>query len=172
MCPGNYRNGRSVSVGANGCMVFPVLGYRLRLGSGLDRSLLLNFLSKTYRELADIQSSTHLAETVDRHWSPETPLWWVETDTYPHQTVACLWLGNAIDQQLGDRYGYVLVLYVLPDHRRRGIATALLTTAQEWAEARGDRQLGLQVFADNTTALALYHKLGYQTHSLWLTKSL
>ena len=83
-----------------------------------------------------------------------------------------MWLGNAIDQQQGDRHSYVLALYVAPDHRRRGIATALLQQAQGWATARGDRQMGLQVFAANPGAIALYRKLGYQTHALWLTKSL
>jgi ribosomal protein S18 acetylase RimI-like enzyme len=63
-------------------------------------------------------------------------------------------------------------LYVSPEHRRRGIATALLAIAQSWAEARGDRQIGLQVFANNPAAIALYEKMGYQTHSLWLTKPL
>ena len=153
-------------------MVFSVPGYRLRQGSGLDRSLLVNFLSKTYEELAGTQTFTHLADTVDRHLSSETPLWWVETEALPRSPVACLWLGNAVDQQWGDRHSYVLVLYVLPEHRRHGLATGLLATAQAWAQARGDRQIGLQVFADNTAALALYRKLGYRTHSLWLAKPL
>jgi ribosomal protein S18 acetylase RimI-like enzyme len=73
---------------------------------------------------------------------------------------------------VGDRHSYVLVLYVVPEHRRRGIATALLNKAQEWAKARGDRQIGLQVFADNPGAIALYKKFGFQTHSFWLTKGL
>ena len=153
-------------------MGFSVPGYCLRQGSGLDRSLLVNFLSKTYEELAGTQSFTHLADTVDRHLSPETPLWWVEAAPPASGPVACLWLGNAVDQQQGDRHGYILVLYVLPEHRRRGIATALLKTAQAWAQARGDRQIGLQVFADNAAALALYRKLGYQPQAFWLTKPL
>lgn len=151
---------------------FSVAGYALREGSCLDRSRLLHFLSKTYEELAGTQTFHHLAETVERHLSPETPLWWVETIAPPTQAVACLWLGNAIDQQQGDLHSYILVLYVVPRCRRQGIATALLTLAQNWARARGDRQLGLQVFADNAAALALYRKVGFHTHSLWLTKSL
>lgn len=153
-------------------MTFAVPGYHLRHGSGLDRSLLVNFLSKTYEELSGTQTFDHLAATVDQHFCSETPLWWVETNTQPPQPVACLWLGNAIDQQEGDRQGYILVLYVLPEHRRQGIATALLQTAQMWGKDRGDRRIGLQVFADNVAAIELYRKLGYQTHSLWLTKSL
>lgn len=133
-------------------MVFSVPGYYLRRGSGLDRSLLVNFLSKTFEELSGTQTFTHLADTVNRHFSKETPLWFVErvleTETASPQSVACLWLGNAIDQQQGDRHSYVLVLYVLPKHRRQGIATALMQVAQDWAQARGDRKIGLQVFVD------------------------
>lgn len=153
-------------------MVFAVPGYTMRRGSGIDRSLLVKFLSKTYEEIAGTQRFYHLAQTVDRHLSEQTPLWWVDTEPASSSPVGCLWLGNAIDQQQGDRHSYVLVLYVSPEHRRKGIATALLNKAQAWATARGDRQIGLQVFADNPGAIALYQKLGFQTHSLWLTKSL
>ncbi|MEL6381259.1 MAG: GNAT family N-acetyltransferase [Cyanobacteria bacterium J06626_18] len=153
-------------------MTFAVPGYRLRQGSGLDRSLLVNFLGKTYSELSGTETFTHLAEMVDYHFCSETPLWWVERVQPPTSPVACLWLGNAVDQQQGDHHGYVLMLYVLPDHRRRGIATALLKIAQDWGTARGDQQIGLQVFADNAAAIALYRKLGFETHSLWLKKTL
>lgn len=153
-------------------MAFAVPGYALRRGSSLDRSLLVKFLSKTYEEIAGTQQFYHLAQTVDRHLSERTPLWWVDTVPPLPSPIACLWLGNAIDQQRGDHHSYILVLYVSPKHRRRGIATALLDTAQHWAKQRGDRQIGLQVFADNAGAIALYRQMGYQTHSLWLTKSL
>jgi ribosomal protein S18 acetylase RimI-like enzyme len=153
-------------------MSFEVPGYTLRRGSRLDRALLVKFLSQTYEEIAGTQRFYHLAQTVDRHLSEQTPLWWVDTEPVTASPVGCLWLGNAIDQHQGDRHSYVLMLYVSPDHRRQGLATALLRQAQEWARARGDRQIGLQVFADNPAAIALYEKLGFQTHSFWLTKAL
>lgn len=153
-------------------MTFAIAGYVLRRGSGSDLALLVKFLGKTYQETLGTQNTQHLAETVEQHFSIETPVWWVATATSTPQTVGCLWLGNAIDQQQGDRHSYVLALYVAPAHRRQGIATALLQRAQAWAQARGDRQIGLQVFAENEGAIALYRKLGYQNHSLWLTKPL
>jgi len=153
-------------------MTFAIAGYRLRAGSGKDRALLVKFLGKTYQEAAGTNTFQHLAATVERHFSPKTPVWWVETDSSPSQTVGFLWLGNAIDQQQGDRHSYVLAIYVAPEHRRQGIATALLNHAQTWAREKGDRQIGLQVYADNAGAIALYRKLGYQTQSLWLTKPL
>ena len=151
---------------------FALPGYGLRRGSSLERSQLVHFLSRTYAETAGTQAFDHLAQTVDRHLSPNTPIWWVYAEALPHPPIAGLWLGSAIDQQRGDRHSYVLMLYVSPAHRRQGIATALLKVAQVWAQQQGDRQLGLQVLGDNSAAIALYTKLGYRTHSLWLTKPL
>ncbi len=161
-------------------------GYKLRAGSGIDRALLVKFLHQTYRCLAPEQDFSHLTNTVEQYFSNQTPLWWVDlvdlkaepNPEFPFAAspaghpVACLWLGNAIDQISGDRHAHIFLLYVAPAHRRRGIASALLTYAQNWAKARGDRQLGLQVFLNNPPALALYQKMGFCSVSLLMSKSL
>ncbi|MDB9512868.1 GNAT family N-acetyltransferase, partial [Kamptonema animale CS-326] len=90
----------------------------------------------------------------------------------PALKIGCLWLGNAIDQVSGDRYAHIFLLYVDPEHRHRGIGSALVSLAENWARERGDLQIGLQVFVTNKPALNLYQKLGYQTHSLSMLKSL
>ncbi|MEM6836368.1 MAG: GNAT family N-acetyltransferase [Cyanobacteria bacterium P01_C01_bin.120] len=154
-------------------MEFAIAGYALRRGRNTDRALLIEFLSQTYQETGTAQNYRHLAQTVDQHFSAsQTPLWWVDKIAAPSRPIGYLWLGTAIDQQQGDRHSYILALYVAPECRRQGIATALLQQAQVWAQAKGDRQIGLQVFANNPGAIALYRKLGYRTHSLWLMKSL
>lgn len=171
-------------------------GYFIRSGSGLDRALLVKFMQQTYQELYPDRSFAHLAETVDRYLSAETPLWWVEAKPDPdgspgnhrlnpqvnpqpsdtrstlHAPVACLWLGSAIDQIRGDCHTYIFLLYVHPEHRRLGIGSALMQRAEAWAKAKGDRQIGLQVFHHNQPALNLYEKLGYQTQSIWMMKQL
>jgi ribosomal protein S18 acetylase RimI-like enzyme len=147
-------------------------GYTIRVGSGLDRALLVQFMQRTYRELYPDRDYAHLAETVDRYLSPDTPLWWVEVEGGSASPIGCLWLGNAADQTQGDRHTYILLLYVNPNHRRRGIGSALMRHAEQWATNRGDRQIGLQVFCDNQPAINLYKKLGYQTQSLWMVKEL
>jgi ribosomal protein S18 acetylase RimI-like enzyme len=86
--------------------------------------------------------------------------------------IACLWVGNAIDQVHGNRHAHIFILYVVPEHRRRGIGTALMQYVENWAIQRGDRQIGLQVFQSNKPALNLYNQLGYQTQSLWMVKFL
>ena len=90
----------------------------------------------------------------------------------PHPPIACLWVGNAIDQVEGNRHAHIFILYVVPEHRRRGIGTALMQYVENWAIQRGDRQIGLQVFQSNKPALNLYNQLGYQTQSLWMVKFL
>ena len=169
-------------------------GYRLRVGSGLDRALLVKFMQRTYQEMFP-QDFSHLARTVEQYFSQETPLWWVDfigkrqgdketrgqgeffsntppTSPTPPTPVACLWVGNAVDQVQGDRNAHIFLLYVIPEHRRRGIGTALMRYVEHWAIAKGDRQIGLQVFQSNQSAINLYNQLGYQTKSFWMVKSL
>ncbi len=158
-------------------------GYRLRQGSSREQATLVKFMQLSYQELFPEQDDfSHLAVTVGKYFSKETPLWWVElakpavsqgSPTVPWlQPIACLWLGNAVDQIQGHRHAHVFLLYVMPEYRRQGIGSALMRYAEDWARARGDRQIGLQVFQRNQAALLLYERLGYQTQSLWMLKPL
>lgn len=152
-------------------------GYGMTLGSPLDRSLLLQFMATTYAELTPDQDQTHLAVTLDNHLASDTPIWWIWVTTEADEVaveepVGCIWVGNAVDQRQGDRHAYVLLLYVDPAHRRRGLATVLLQRAHQWAVSRGDRQIALQVFSHNQPALRLYEKLGYITQSMLMYRPL
>ena len=167
-------------------------GYSIRKGSTLDKALLVKFMQRTYQEQFPDQDFSHLAHTVEQYFCRDTPLWWVyeqqgtgnqiELPITNHPSlipIACLWVGNAIDQVSGDRHPHIFLLYVTPEHRRRGIGKALMAYIEDWAKQRGDasgersyRQIGLQVFQSNTPALNLYHQLGYKEQSLWMVKSL
>ena len=50
---------------------------------------------------------------------------------------------------------------VRPEHRRRGVASAITTAAEQAAAARGYDRLRLQVSVANGGAQALYRGLGY-----------
>lgn len=150
-----------------------ISGYSLRAGSPLDRALLVKFMERNYQELGDTPPLQHLAATVDRYLSCDTPLWLVEPLGQRMPTaVGVIWLGQATDQRSGQLHPYVLLLYVHPDHRRRGLATALLNRAHDWAIAGGHGQISLQVFSHNQAAQALYRKLGYQDEALLMKRSL
>ncbi len=145
--------------------------YCLVSGDRQDRPYLLDFLSRTYQEIfPEQQNFSHLSQTVDQYFSRRSPLWWAKVNASDTAPIAGLWLGNAVDQVTGQHYAHVFMLYVLPDYRRQGIATALLEEAQRWSQTRGDRQIGLQVFPQNTAALNLYQKLGFIPHSVMMLK--
>ncbi|MGB6298329.1 MAG: GNAT family N-acetyltransferase [Rivularia sp. (in: cyanobacteria)] len=159
-----------------------LIDYTIRSGSTKDFALLVKFMQRTYQDMFGRQDFSHLSQTVGQYLSPDTPLWWVEhsaqkkeqvdIDIFPTRPIACLWMGNAIDQISGLRHAHIFLLYVTPSHRRKGIGTALMQYAENWAKQRGDNQIALQVFQTNTPALNLYNQLGYQIQSLWMIKPL
>ncbi len=153
---------------------FALPGYQLRVGSTRDRPTVVKFMERTYRELDPQQPTGHIAATVDRYLGRDTPLWWVDVDSAADAAaspVGAIWLGQATDQRSGVLHPYVLMLYVAPEHRRRGIATALLAVAEAWAQQQGHRQISLQVFSDNPAAQALYQSLGYYPEAILLKKT-
>jgi ribosomal protein S18 acetylase RimI-like enzyme len=61
---------------------------------------------------------------------------------------------------------------VLPEYRGRGYGRAIMLAAEAEVTARGLRELGLNVFAANTPAVALYESLGYAVTSQQMAKTL
>ncbi|MGF1672411.1 MAG: GNAT family N-acetyltransferase, partial [Rivularia sp. (in: cyanobacteria)] len=95
--------------------------YTVRSGSTLDLALLVKFMQRTYQDIFPQQDFTHLSQTVEQYLSPDTPLWWVEysaplkpVSIFPSRPIACLWMGNAIDQITGLRHAHIFLLYVIP----------------------------------------------------------
>lgn len=64
---------------------------------------------------------------------------------------------------LGPLKGHVISIAVLPEYRRRGIATAMLKTAlARMRERYGARECYLEVRVSNHPAISLYRKLGFR----------
>lgn len=159
---------------------FPIENYSLETGSSLQRARLVKFMQRAYREMGYEQVGAHLADTVERHLSQQSQLWWLidgQAATLPvglpgihhREPVGCLWLGEAVDQRNGQKQAYVFLLYVAPAHRCQGLGTALMCHAQLWAKQQGYRHIGLQVFEENVAAIRLYRKLGYQSQAQWMS---
>jgi GNAT superfamily N-acetyltransferase len=145
--------------------------YQLVAGTALDLASLMKFLQVTYQELyPDQQNYQHLQATVDRYFSAETPLWFI--NTADATKVACLWMGLAIDQVNGIRHPNIFLVYVDPAYRRQGIGTATIEHAEAWARSQGYTQIGLQVFTTNKSAIDLYHQLGYMDRSISMMREL
>jgi GNAT superfamily N-acetyltransferase len=58
----------------------------------------------------------------------------------------------------------VMAVEVEPQHRRQGLAAAVMAALWQWGAERGAQRSYLQVSADNVPAIALYEKLGYWIH--------
>ena len=62
--------------------------------------------------------------------------------------------------------GEVTELYVAPQARRRGVATALLAALDDHFRKQGCGVVRIEVFAPNAAARAFYANLGYQERDL------
>jgi ribosomal protein S18 acetylase RimI-like enzyme len=63
---------------------------------------------------------------------------------------------------LASRFGFgEMGMAVAREWRGRGVGTALMEAAIEWARERGLHKLSLSVFPHNAAAIALYRKFGF-----------
>ncbi len=76
------------------------------------------------------------------------------------------------DFQTGEEQGYVSDFAVSEQAEGRGVASALMAAAEEWARERGYRCLALDVFAMNLRARAFYARSGFAEQNLKLIKVL
>ena len=72
------------------------------------------------------------------------------------EPVGSLWLCTL------DPMAFVYDIVVREDQRRKGYGAAIMNAAALWTRDRGHQVLGLNVFAHNPGARALYDRLGYQ----------
>ena len=91
-----------------------------------------------------------------------------------------MWLGCFIDGELAgvvigsydSRKGWLNRLAVVPQHRKKGVANALVREMERLLRARGFRIIGVLVNNDNEASLSLFRESGYETleHIVYLRK--
>lgn len=83
-----------------------------------------------------------------------------------------IWVSTEIGLGTGEFCGWVLDIYVRPEHRRRGIGSMLLSKAEEWARKQNAGSLWLNAGAENEAALALYRHEGFKVETVHMSKRL
>ena len=71
---------------------------------------------------------------------------------------------GTVDLASGGAWLAVNAVEVHPDHRRRGIATAVTAALWQWGREQGAGRTCLTVLAENEPAVGLYERLGYWRH--------
>ena len=84
--------------------------------------------------------------------------------------VGVVWI--AIEDKHGAVSAYIYDIAIEPAFRRRGHALHALQALEPIAEAAGATGIGLNVFANNAGAQALYRKLGYAPTNFNMHKAL
>jgi len=72
--------------------------------------------------------------------------------------------GRAALSERADVWLGITDIWVDPAQRRRGLASAVLTSLLQWGAERGATTAYLQLRGDNAAALAAYARLGFRTH--------
>ena len=69
---------------------------------------------------------------------------------------------------LAAAWGGIAAMWVAPAARRRGIATGMMAALARAADRAGAASLHLQTDTDNTSALALYERHGFERHHAYV----
>ena len=76
--------------------------------------------------------------------------------------------GLAVARRRGERLGFLEVVYVRPDARKKGLAAELVNEVVARLLAAGAEMLELEVLASNTEARAIYERWGFRPVELTL----
>lgn len=68
------------------------------------------------------------------------------------------------------RHSYLGFMYVVPEHRGKGINKLIVDALESWSISRGVPEIQLEVYVDNVTAIKAYEKAGYSGLILQMRK--
>lgn len=140
-----------------------------------DLPLIVEMKLRMFREVGSITllrdgAETQIAQTYKSLYEQDLLRHFIAYEA--GQPVAC---GGAVIKEdvpfcffRDPRYGYVMDVYVLPGHRRQGLATRVVEATLNWLREQGVRQVKLK---PSGPARGLYEKLGFRDDgemSLWM----
>jgi GNAT superfamily N-acetyltransferase len=70
------------------------------------------------------------------------------------------------------RHSYLGFMYVVPEHRGKGINGMIVAELESWSFSQGVKEMQLEVYAENAAAIKAYGKAGYAPLILQMRKDL
>lgn len=70
------------------------------------------------------------------------------------------------------KHAYLGFMYVVPEHRGKGVNKLVLKALEEWSLSQGVSEMRLEVYVANTGAIRAYEKSGYMGHMLEMRRRL
>ncbi|MES2778171.1 MAG: GNAT family N-acetyltransferase [Bacteroidota bacterium] len=71
-----------------------------------------------------------------------------------------------------DHHAYLGFMFVHPEHRGKGINKKIIEALKKWAISRDVKELRLDVYFDNISAIKAYEKIGFAKHMIEMRMSL
>jgi ribosomal protein S18 acetylase RimI-like enzyme len=133
-----------------------------------DLEKLLSFSEALYREDGTLRFEEERARAGFRQLLEDDSLgrvWMIDAGGRPVGYVVLTW-GFSIEHW--GRVGLVDELFVLPDHRDRGLGTAALELVERSCRERGVRAIQLEVSRSNVRGQELYRRRGFVDHDRYL----
>jgi GNAT superfamily N-acetyltransferase len=65
-------------------------------------------------------------------------------------------------------YAYLGFMYVVPEHRGKGVNRLVLDALSKWARSKNITEMRLEVYFGNTPAIAAYEKAGFVKDLIWM----
>ena len=93
-------------------------------------------------------------------------------ETTPGEPAGFAYLETLRDYFTREAHTHIGILAVAKNAEGRGVGSALLAAAEDWARSRGSRTLTLNVFEGNRRARALYERHGFLAESLRYVRTL
>jgi len=61
-------------------------------------------------------------------------------------------------------YAYLGFMYTLPEHRGKGVNSKIIEALKDWCRSQEIKELRLDVYNDNPSAIKAYEKVGFKKH--------
>lgn len=71
-----------------------------------------------------------------------------------------------------DQHAYLGFMYVAPSHRGQGVNQLIIQTLIKWGKVQGMQDFYLEAYAENSSALKAYEKLGFKASLIEMKLSL